>query len=259
MPRSVGGVSSKGTLAWGQYPFCASPPSHRARGKEPASPRTRAGQGSTLKTGIIPVMPNTSHIPNANLLPQRPHPSCLLCPSPTFGASEEQLIGGIQAEHGLGVSLCHRDTLQWGCPGILSATHGVNDAPSQERENRYSAGLERHRAHSPRAWKNMSCLTPSLFHCPAVRRAPLPKCGVSEPRSLWKPQESPRGQPLPASAPGLHTGKGGGCPVTSALPPNLSCLTSTDPAQFSILSSLAQGSFWDKVCPLQPDPEALLG
>lgn len=95
------------------------------------------------RTGTTPLTANISQpapTASASSLP--------LCPSPTFGPSEEQLISGIQAEHRLGVSLCHRDTLQGGCPGILGATHGVNDAPSQERENRYSAGLERHRAHS---------------------------------------------------------------------------------------------------------------
>lgn len=56
-------------------------------------------------------------------------PPCLLCRPHTFGPSEKQLIGGIQAEHRLGVSFCHGDALQRGCPGVLGATHRVNDAP----------------------------------------------------------------------------------------------------------------------------------
>lgn len=247
MPRSVGGVSSKAMVAWRQYEHLPPPTGPEDR-SQPAPGQDGARQGSTLKTGSIPVMPNSSHIPTANLLPQHLHLPHPLCPSPTFGPSEEQLVGGIQAEHRLGVSLCHRDTLQRGCPGILGATHRVDDAPSQERENRYSAGVERHCAHGPRAWKNTSCLTPSIFHCPAVRRAPPPERGVSEPRSLWKPQESPHGSPCLPLPQQCRQGKGEAARWPLLSSPNLS-FASTDPERFRTFSSLALRSILGQTVP----------
>lgn len=78
------------------------------------------------------MVPSTPHIPlcqppptaSAGWQPLRP-----LCPPHTFGPGEKQLVGGIQAEHRLGVAFCHRDALQRGCPGVLGSTHWVNDAP----------------------------------------------------------------------------------------------------------------------------------
>lgn len=51
----------------------------------------------------------------------------------TFGAREEQLVRGIQAEDGLGVALGHGDALQWGRPRTLGSSNRGDDAPSRER------------------------------------------------------------------------------------------------------------------------------
>lgn len=37
----------------------------------------------------------------------------------TLGASEEQVVGAVDAEHGLAVSLSHMDTLQCCCPAAF--------------------------------------------------------------------------------------------------------------------------------------------
>ena len=49
----------------------------------------------------------------------------------TFRPGEEQLVGGIQAEHGLGVTLRHGQTLQGGAAATLHPPDG-DDRPSAE-------------------------------------------------------------------------------------------------------------------------------
>lgn len=83
-----------------------------------------------------------SHSPASIGISTAQHPPPTLTRARTFGSSEEQLISGIQAENRLGVSLCHGDALQWGCPGTLGTTHWINDAPSKkERENTSAMGV----------------------------------------------------------------------------------------------------------------------
>lgn len=76
MPKSVGGVSSKGTVAWGRLLSLSPHPQGQRKGASQTQHGGRTGQGSALKTGITPLMPNISHVPNANLLPQHLHPPC---------------------------------------------------------------------------------------------------------------------------------------------------------------------------------------
>lgn len=63
----------------------------------------------------------------------RPNPAWPVWVPLTFGACEEQLVRGVQAEDGLGVALGHGDALQWGRPRALGSSNGGDDAPSQER------------------------------------------------------------------------------------------------------------------------------
>lgn len=159
-------------------------------------------------------MPSTPHIPLCQLPPTASAGQQLLrplCPSRTFGPGEKQLVGSIQAEHRLGVSFCHRDALQRGCPGILGPSHWVNDAPCMGKKEQawWSVCAKTLRYTVPGARESKSCLTPSIFHCLAVRWVTPPEPGMSEQRSLWEPWESPQEQPLPAaSAPATWTEKG---------------------------------------------------
>ena len=195
-------------------------------------------------------MPGTSRIPLCRPAPivsagqQPPHP---LCPSRTFGPSEKQLVGGIQAEHRLGVSFCHRDALQRGCPGILGATHWVNDAPCVgKKEQAWWGVCGKALCYTiPGAWESKSCLTPSIFHCLAVRWAHLNPaylrkglCG--NPGNL--PRSSPCLLPLPQQ---YRLGK----LISHAWP------AQTQGARRA--SSSVLRSVWDKLHLLQP--KALLG
>lgn len=81
-----------------------------------------------------------------------------------------------------------------------------------ERKNKHGGVcVERHQATQFQGHgKARAAVTPSIFHHLAARWAPPSEPGMSEQRSLWKPQESPQKQPLPtASAPAIQTRKQG--------------------------------------------------
>lgn len=101
-------------------------------GNPPRAKKANLGStGSMLRAGGWPrrERPRGAHHTAHSPVPTCWQGSALLTPSRTFGAGEKQLIGGIQAEHGLGVSFCHGDALQRGRPGVLGAPHRVDDAP----------------------------------------------------------------------------------------------------------------------------------
>lgn len=184
-------------------------PQGQRKGANQPQHRGSAGQGSTLRTRERPRR-NQPHgarhftyspVPTCSTASagQRPH----LCSSPTFGPSEKQLVGGIQAEHRLGVSFCHGDALQRGCPGILGATHRVNDAPCVgKKEQAWWGGVEGHgttqsqghgraRAASPQASSTARQCNGPLHLTPARLSRGL--CG--NPGNL--PRSSPCLLPLP--------------------------------------------------------------
>lgn len=164
--------------------------------------------------------PRREHPRGAHRITHSPMPTCsqgstLLAPSRTFGAGEKQLIGGVQAEHGLGVSFCHGDALQRGRPGVLGAPHRVDDAPctGEKGEAWWGACARRGAPRVPGARGSTSCLTPSIFHHPAGQRAPClnpahpRKCFYGNPGNLptaWCPRPGAQGWER-------------GCPAASAL------------------------------------------
>jgi len=144
------------------------PPTVPEEGSQPQH-QGIAGQGSALRAGDRPrrnhpMVAGTSRIPPRQPAPTAPagqQPPRPPCPPRTFGPGEEQLVGGIQAEHRLGVSFCHGDALQRGCPGILGATHRVNDAPWWERKKqRGGGGVERHRTAQPQGHERARSASP---------------------------------------------------------------------------------------------------
>lgn len=54
----------------------------------------------------------------------------------TFGSGEEKVVGAVDAEHSLAVSLRHVDALQRRRTTALSGRHRVNDAPGKTHVSR---------------------------------------------------------------------------------------------------------------------------
>lgn len=142
-------------------------------------------------------------------------------PPHTFGASEKQLIGGIQAEHRLGVSFCHGDALQGGCPGILGAAHWINDAPCMgKKQGWWGRCVERHS--TARSYRHGKARGASPQASSTAWQGNGPLClnsGNSEQTSSWKTWECPHEQPPPNTSAQGHRLRRGGRGLCSAAEP----------------------------------------
>lgn len=103
---------------------------------------------------------------------------CVCVPPRTLGSCEQQLVGGVHAQHRLGVALGNRDALQRRRPASFHAADGIDHAPEDDTRPESTAGRRRRRCS-----KNTQA-------CPRVRTAERRQITAHADGELFLPKHS---------------------------------------------------------------------